>query len=107
MSYRVTVKGSTGIAVKDQSSKSSKYINISIIYIYIPGSSRYVRWYVFGVKRHKLYTLGRSRYSTYDPARDPVYTYDTEMYAYNLQPLVASLCVAMYQCMSGATSQVM
>ena len=39
------LKGSTGIAVKDQ----------SYIYIY-----------------------------TYDPARDPVYTYDTEMYAYDI-----------------------
>ena len=29
------------------------------------------------------------------------------IYIYSLQPLVASLCVAMYQCMSGATSQVM
>ena len=36
------------------------------IYIYIPGSSKYVKFLPFGwfflVKRHKFYTLGRSRY---------------------------------------------
>ena len=36
------------------------------VYIYIPGSSRYVKFLPFGsfffVKRHKFYTLGRSRY---------------------------------------------
>ena len=39
------------------------------IYIYIPGSSRYVKFLPFGkffrVKRHKFYTLGRSRYIIY------------------------------------------
>ena len=35
-------------------------------YMYIPGSSRYVKisafWHIFWVKRHKFYTPGRSRY---------------------------------------------